>query len=162
MIFTTYKSPSWKVDYFPFLLSLKKTQFEMKTRVTSDTSPRQFNSVLQSHTLRDACYWRRATQNCHHTRHTRRKSRPAEFSTTTPRCVQNCSRCFQQPLQFLSCCDRPFQSWPGRGLGGLVNLGNSLRVARFPHSPGKYIPTKKKIILPFYVSSLVGSAERPY
>lgn len=75
--------------------------------------------------------------------------------------VPFCSKCFQQPLQFLSCCDRPFQSWPGRGLGGLVNQGNSLRVARLPHSPGKYIPTKK-IFLPFYVSSLVGSTERPY
>lgn len=65
------------------------------------------------------------------------------------------------PSSSCSCCDRPFQLWPGRGLGGLVNLGNSLRVARLPHSPGKYIPTKK-IILPFYVSSLVGSTERLY
>lgn len=154
MIFTTYKSLSWKVDYFPFLLSLKKkkTQFEMKTRVTSDTSPRQFNSVLQSHTLRDACYWRRATQNCHHTRHTSRGA----YRTDVP----FCSRCFQQPLQFLSCCDRPFQSWPGRGLGGLVNLGNSLRVARLPHFPGKYIPTKKNnfTILRFKFSWQCGKA----
>lgn len=145
----------------------------MKTRAPSGTSPWQFNSVLQPYTLRDRCYWGRASR----TGSSACKSRPAEPSTTT-RCIKNWRQFLFQvmrpsrlpvwdpeshPLRILLCCDRPFQSWPGRGLGGLVNICNPLRVARLRHSPGKCTLTsnnKKKdfTILHFKFSRQYGEA----